>query len=117
MPTKPTLTTEGEWERFLDYINGLSLWNLWFDFNNKQLGFKPHIVEKLDELLAKTSTVARAKAIGQVAILRQLVGETYGETINKDWIYKELDKIAPLDPKGLIPKMVKRLTQLKGGRG
>jgi len=43
-----------EWIRFLEWINYLSPWNFWKYHNDKRRGIKPHIEQKLKELISKS---------------------------------------------------------------
>lgn len=67
--------------------------------------------KKMNAYCERKVKEARREVVGEilkeVAILRQLVGESLEFGVDH-WIYKALDEIAPLDPKGLIGKLAKK---------
>ena len=50
---KNNLENLDDWIKFVEWINYLSPWNLWIDHNDKSKGIKPHILDKLQELLTR----------------------------------------------------------------
>ena len=82
--------------------------------NNNSMAYVD-VTDEVSDLLTQREKEAeeqgRNEILKEVGILRQLVAET---NMTREQIYEELDKIAPLDPDGVIPKIVASITPPKG---
>ena len=54
-----TENQKSDWISFLNWVNDLSPWNFWKDHNDKSQGLKPHIIDRLNELLSQASQQGR----------------------------------------------------------
>jgi hypothetical protein len=74
---------EERWTSFLEWINNLSPWNFWVDYNDKSKGLKPHIIDKLSEL---EQAVKKEVIESLIELLRGVKW-----SIKEEWISTGLD--------------------------